>query len=110
MFISLFLFQDCLELDPCCEPKGCKLKPGSQCSVLNHACCQECVVSLAHIKNVLTSIAQSNNDKKIKIKKTCPSSSLQFKPHGILCRASEGDCDVPEYCPGDNGDVSKISC
>ena len=33
-------------------------------------------------------------------------SLLQFKPHGILCRASEGDCDVPEYCPGDKGDVS----
>ena len=41
----LFFFKDCLERDPCCEPKGCKLKPGSQCSVLNHACCQECVVS-----------------------------------------------------------------
>lgn len=34
------------------------------------------------------------------------SPTRQFKPHGILCRPSEGDCDVPEYCPGDNGDVS----
>lgn len=47
--LYLFFFKDCLELDPCCEPKGCKLKRGSQCSVLNHACCQDCVVSFASL-------------------------------------------------------------
>eukprot|EP01107_Rhizomastix_libera_P014820 TRINITY_DN4_c0_g1_i1.p1 TRINITY_DN4_c0_g1~~TRINITY_DN4_c0_g1_i1.p1 ORF type:complete len:3898 (+),score=1114.73 TRINITY_DN4_c0_g1_i1:60-11696(+) len=31
----------------------------------------------------------------------CPSA---FKPSGFLCRASRGDCDVPEYCTGKSPD------
>ncbi|XP_048582654.1 uncharacterized protein LOC116601185 isoform X2 [Nematostella vectensis] len=35
--------QNCQEKDLCCEPKTCKLKPGSQCSDLNHRCCANCL-------------------------------------------------------------------
>ena len=31
---------------------------------------------------------------------------LKFKKQGSLCREVETDCDVPEYCTGDSGDVS----
>lgn len=30
---------------------------------------------------------------------------LQFKPQLELCRASQGNCDVPEYCTGVSGEV-----
>ncbi|EDO46221.1 predicted protein [Nematostella vectensis] len=35
---------NCQEKDLCCEPKICKLKPGLQCSDLNHRCCANCLV------------------------------------------------------------------
>ena len=34
----------------------------------------------------------------------CCSSTCRFVSYGTQCRASAGDCDIAEYCPGDSGE------
>jgi hypothetical protein len=70
------------QVDGCCDATTCKLVAGALCSPSNDDCCTH----------------------------TCGFVPFAVgSARNVMCRAADGDCDVPEYCHGDSSKCPEVS-
>ncbi|NWJ06502.1 ADA15 protein, partial [Crypturellus undulatus] len=79
--------------DPCCNSTSCQLLPGAQCAT-GDACCHEC-----QVRGGTAGCPQRWRAQRWLLPDAIPA-PLQPRRAGQLCRATRGECDLPEFCDG----------
>ena len=100
--------QDCT--DPCCDYFTCQLRPGAQCAS-DGLCCHNCQVGTDWTGHPEPTCQGPGWKRSLQLPGPgwiCPTPTLTFthppqlRPAGWKCRPTRGDCDLPEFCPGDS--------